>query len=369
VLDLCRHLSEYVDIHVVAPHTTGAALSESIENISVRRFRYFVPAWQSVTYQGGILGRLRENPWRVLQLPFFLVALWWSTLRLVRTWQPDIIHAHWVIPQGVIACLAAGNRVPVLCTSHGSDLHGLQSGTFQMLKRWTLRRCRTVTVVSRSMANKVRSLAPETSVEVIPMGTNLNLLFTPPADEATRRTNEIVFVGRLVETKGLRYLLQAFAAIQRTRSDLVLTIVGDGPMKDEVRHLISALGQDRSVRLPGGMRQSELPDIYRRATLAVFPYADQEGFGLVVVEAMGCGCPVIASDLPAIREIIEPGVTGILTPPGDSAALADALRQCLADGTLRSRLAMTALDSVRERFDWPPIAARYAQAIENCMRQ
>jgi len=201
------------------------------------------------------------------------------------------------------------------------------------------------------------------------MGTDLKLLFTPPGDEAARLTDEIVFIGRLVETKGLRYLLQAFAAVQRTRSNLVLTIVGDGPMKDEVRHLISALGQDRSVRLLGGMRQSELPDIYRRATLAVFPYADQEGFGLVVVEAMGCGCPVIASDLPAIREIVEPGVTGILTPPRDAAALADALRQCLVDAALRSRLAVFALDSVRQQFDWPSIATRYSRAIESCMRR
>jgi glycosyltransferase involved in cell wall biosynthesis len=312
---------------------------------------------------------LRENPWRVLQLPFFFVALWWSSLRVIRVWKPDIIHAHWIIPQGLVACLVARNRIPVLCTSHGGDLHGLQSRPFQVLKGWTLRRCGIVSVVSRSMVRRVESLAPETQVEVIPMGTDLKVLFTPPNDQATRQVNEIIFVGRLVETKGLRYLLEAFAMVQRTQSDLMLTIVGDGPMRDKVRHLISVLGQEKNVRLLGGVRQSDLPEIYRRATLAVFPYADQEGFGLVVVEAMGCGSPVIASDLPAIREIVESGVTGILTPPGDSAALAGALRQCLADMTLRSRLARSALDSVRQQFDWPSIAARYAQAIENCIRR
>jgi glycosyltransferase involved in cell wall biosynthesis len=236
------------------------------------------------------------------------------------------------------------------------------------LKRWTLRRCRAVTVVSRSLANKVEALAAEIPVDVIPMGTDLKFLFTPPTNPATRQVKEIVFVGRLVETKGLRYLLEAFAVVLRTEPDLVLTIVGDGPMRGKVLQLIAALGQERSVRLLGGVPQTDLPDIYRRAALAVFPYSDQEGFGLVVVEAMGCGCPVIASDLPAIREIIEPGVTGILTPPRDSAALADAIRQCLADAALRSRLATTALDSVRNQFDWPSIAARYSQTIENCMQ-
>lgn len=373
VLDLCRHLSDYADVRVLAPHTYGAALDEILENIPVRRFRYFVPSWQAVTNQGGMAARLRENPWRALQLPFFVAALWMSSLRLMREWKPDLIHAHWIIPQGVVACLAARNRIPVLCTSHGGDLHGLQSRFFQMLKGWALKRCRAVTVVSRSMVQKIKALAPDTPVEVVPMGTELHSLFTPPEDPTTRKDNEIVFVGRLVEKKGLRYLLEAFAILHRSRSDLTLTIAGDGPLMEGMRNQVSVLGQEGNVAFLGGVRQRELPDLYRRATLAVFPFVvardgDQEGFGLVLVEAMGCGCPVIASDLPAIRQSIEPGVTGILTPPGDPEALANALRQCLRDVNLRSRLAAHALDSVRKQFDWPSIAGEYAQIIGSCIR-
>jgi glycosyltransferase involved in cell wall biosynthesis len=177
-----------------------------------------------------------------------------------------------------------------------------------------------------------------------------------------------------VEKKGLRYLLEAFAILQRSRSDLTLTIAGDGPLMEKIRNQVSILGQEGNVDLLGGVRQRDLPELYRRATLAVFPFViatdgDQEGFGLVIAEAMGCGCPVIASDLPAIRQSIEPGVTGILAPPGDPEALANALRQCLDDVGLRSRLATSALDSVRKQFDWPSIAAKYAQVIGSCTRQ
>lgn len=371
VLDLCRHLSDYAEVRVLAPHTYGAALDETLENVPVRRFRYFVPRWQAVTNQGGIAARLRENPWRALQLPFFIAALWLSSIRVIRKWKPDIIHAHWIIPQGIVGCLAARNRIPVLCTSHGGDLHGLRSPFFQLLKGWALKRCHTVTVVSRSMVQQIKALAPETPVEVVPMGTDLQSLFTPPKDPTIRNDNEILFVGRLVEKKGLHCLLEALAILQRSRSDLTLTIAGDGPLMESARKQVSVMGQEESVDFLGSVRQSELPDLYRRATLAAFPFVvardgDQEGFGLVIAEAMGCGCPVIASDLPAIRQSIEPGVTGILAPPGDPEALAKALDQCLCDLNLRSRLSASALESVRRQFDWPVIAVEYARIIGNC---
>src|SRR5690606_18837144 len=92
---------------------------------------------------------------------------------------------------------------------------------------------------------------------------------------------------------------------------------------------------------------------------------DQEGFGLVIAEAMGCGCPVVASDVPAVRQSIEPGVTGILTPPADPLALATTIGRCLADDVLRHNLAESAMKKVRSQFDWPAIAAQYSEVLRN----
>jgi glycosyltransferase involved in cell wall biosynthesis len=267
VLDLCQYLSEYVDIQVLAPHTPGAALNEVLENVPVRRFRYFVPRWQAATNRGGIASRLRENPWRMFQLPLMLLAFWLATLRLIREYNPDVIHAHWSVPQGLVACLAARHRVPVLCTSHGGDLHALQSRTLQAVKRWVVSRCRIVTVVSQSMVEQVKALSPEIPVEVIPMGTDLRSLFIPPKNPATRKDNEIAFVGRLVEKKGLRYLIEAFAMLQRRQQDLTLTIAGDGPLMESIRRQVFALGQEKSVARLGGVRQRELPEIYQRGRI------------------------------------------------------------------------------------------------------
>jgi glycosyltransferase involved in cell wall biosynthesis len=117
------------------------------------------------------------------------------------------------------------------------------------------------------------------------------------------------------------------------------------------------------VTFLGSIAHSELSAHYQQATVSVFP-SYQEGFGLAVIEAMGCACPVIASDLPALRETVEHGITGILVPAGDVDELAQAMRMVLADASLRTKLAHAALVKARGRFDWPPLAARYKQIMQ-----
>jgi glycosyltransferase involved in cell wall biosynthesis len=372
VLDLCRHLAGDAEVRVLAPHTRGAAFEEILEGVEVRRFRYFFTRYQSLAYAGGIMARLRANPLRLLLLPFFVLAFAHAVRSATRAWRPDVIHAHWIIPQGLVAALAGPSGLPVICTSHGGDLQALRGPAFATLKAWILRRCRYVTVVSDSMVPKVLALVPECPVEVIPMGTDLTTLFTPSANPGGRHGRDLLFVGRLVEKKGVRYLLEALAVLARTYPDLKLTIAGDGPLRGDLECQAADLGIDARVEFLGGVAHSSLPDLYRRATLAVFPFVvaadgDQEGFGLVVVEAMGCGCPVIAGDLPAVRSSIEPGVTAVLVPPADVTALATAIASQLENPARRINYAAAALARVRDRFDWSCIATRYRCVIDRVL--
>lgn len=362
VLDLCRRLALYADILVLAPHTAGAALDEQLEGVRVRRFRYFPTAWQGLAYEGGIMARLRRNPVRFLQLPFFLAALGWATRRAVRQWSPDVVHAHWIIPQGIVAA-AAAHGVPIVCTSHGSDLHGLRGPFFKWLKTWALRRSSLITVVSDSMTTTARELAPRCPVQVIPMGTDVSDLFVPPPESAARDTHHVVFAGRLVQTKGLQFLLEAVAALRPTWPSLRLTIAGTGPRLEPLRRRTAELGLASCVSFLGAIRQAELPALLQRATVAAFPFEGPEGFGLVVVEAMGCGCPVVASDWPAVRQIVRHGVTGRLVQPRDASALAAAIGSVLADPEQSAKMALAAREDVRRRFDWTPVVERYREVI------
>ncbi|WP_018868620.1 MULTISPECIES: glycosyltransferase [unclassified Thioalkalivibrio] len=361
VLDLARSLDAQCDVELLAPHAPGAARRETLEGVAVSRFRYWIPAWQAAAYEGGMVQRLRRRPWRVLQLPIFLLS---QTLaiarRLRRKSDVDLIHAHWIVPQGLAAiigrALAGKPDVPILCTSHGGDLFGLQKGWMQRLKRWIVSRCDATTVVSEAMVAPMQTLGSRHPPEVIPMGTDLQGLFTPGGKTSTRREpNHLIFVGRLVEKKGVHVLLDALAMFDADkRPDL--DIVGEGPLRPALEERVRKLGIEPSVRFVGAIPHSRLPEYYRRASVAVFPFVqasdgDQEGFGLVMVEAMGCGCAVIASDLPAVRQVIPTTEHAVLSPPFDHQALFEQIRRTLEDPEHRAQIALQGRRFVLERFD------------------
>ena len=369
VLDLARHLGADFDVEIIAPHSLGAAGSEVLEGVPVTRFRYWIPRWQSVAYEGGISWRLRENPLRLFQVPYFLCGLAWHVFRRLRS-EPriELVHSHWIIPQGLVAVLVrglVGRRVPVVCTSHGGDLFGLQGRGWNILKRWVLRHCDAVTVVSSAMAERVRKITGGIEATAIPMGTDLRGLFTPPSEPRMPPLNRLIFVGRLVEKKGVSYLLEAMKIVVNRHPTVKLEVVGHGPLRAELESQTERLGLAKSVKFSGPVPHSKLPERYRQADIAVFPFieaagGDQEGFGLVMVEAMGCGCVVIASALPAVRDVIRDGETGTLVASADAEGLAASINEALEAPEARLERASHGRVYVCAHFDWTASSAGFA---------
>lgn len=362
VLDLARAMRPHADVELLAPHAPGARRRETLEDVPVSRYRYWIPRWQAAAYQGGMNQRLKQNRLRAFQLPFFLLAQTVAIARRLRQ-QPaiDLIHAHWLIPQGLAALIArrlAGRpEIPILCTSHGGDLFGLKGGLMTRLKRWVLQRCDATSVVSHAMAEEARRLEPDCRPEIIPMGTDLRHRFTPEGPNATEReTHRLAFVGRLVEKKGLTHLLDALALFPEPERPQ-LDLVGDGPLRAELEQRADNLGLSGHVTFHGAIPHDRLPEIYRRAAIAVFPFVeaadgDQEGFGLVVIEAMGCGCAVIASDLPAVRDTIPDQTTGLRVPPADAEALHARIEELLNEPERIRALAEGGRKHALAHYDW-----------------
>lgn len=375
VMALCARLAEEFDVHVLAPHAPGAARSEVLDGIAVTRYRYAPVRWERLAYDGGILANLRRRPWLAALVPLLVGAQIGAAARLLRRGRYDLIHAHWLLPQGLAAVLAtrlARRSIPVVCTAHGGDWFALRGRIAMAFKRWALRRVDTLTVVSRAMEEAVRrDGAVAKRLEIVPMGTDLTRRFTPPP--APRGAGlELLFVGRLVEKKGLEHLLRALPEILRARPEAKLTVAGRGPEEVRLRDLAARLGLGADIRFLGAVPHGELPALFRRATLFVAPFVvatggDQEGFGLVLVEALGCECPVLTSDLPAVRDIVIPGQTGVLVPPGDPRALAEATVSLLADPTRRRRLASAGRRHVRAHFSWEASGAHYRRILREAI--
>ena len=371
VLDLCRILSREFVVHVLAPHARGARLREDMDGVSVHRFRYFPEAWQSLAYDGGIPERLRRQPLALLQVPFFLAAQFFATLRLAWTLRPKVIHCHWILPQGALAVLVCGispGRPRALCTVHGTDLYGLNAAPLRWLKARVLGRMAAVAIVSESMRAGILDLhvAPG-RVQLAPMGVETDAVFYAPP-EGSRRRDTAVFAGRLVAGKGVDILLRAWARISTADRPLRLVIVGDGPERGMLEALARELGLDARVEFTGVLASAAVAGHFRAAGVAVFPFTGTEGLGLVVAEAQACGCPVIASDIPAMADLIEPEVSGLITPAGNPERLARAVERVLQDAGLAQRLARAGLAATRRKFSWAVAGRRYCELLRGLIQ-
>jgi glycosyltransferase involved in cell wall biosynthesis len=370
VFELSRRLTAWFDVRVLAPHAPGSLYQEAMEGIRVHRFRYAPAGWQRLAYNGGILANLRKSPLMIGLVPFFLSAQLLSAVRLLRRSPIDLIHAHWIFPQGMIAILAralTGSRSRVLCTSHGGDLYGLKGTVFRRIKKMVADASDHFTVVSRSMRSDLQKLAvtPE-KISVVPMGVDLRNRFVPSG--VASDTASILFVGRLVEKKGLKYLIKAMPKILERFPQSQLTVVGDGPNRFEMEKLTLDLRLSARIRFLGALKNEELPAVYQQAAVVVFPSVvsndgDREGFGLVLVEALGCGRATVVTDLPAMLDIVQSRRTAIVVRQKNPEELSSAILDLLSNAGLRSAMAAEGRKHVLQHFDWPVIAERYRSTV------
>lgn len=367
VHELARRLVDRFRVIAVVPSAPGAAGREVLDGVEVVRFRYAPRRWETLVNDGGMLANLRRSKLKYFLLPGFALSQWLTAGWYLRREKVDVIHAHWLLPAGVVAALLrlfSKDEVPFLVTSHGADLFALKGRFFGFLKRWVAGSAAGVTVVSSVMRAELEAIGVDPArVTIQPMGVDLRSRFTPdPGHERSGR--EVLFVGRLVGKKGLSHLIDAMPAISRARPGACLTVVGFGPEESACRQQVARLGLESVVTFHGGLSQHELPAIYRRAAVFVAPFVqtkdgDQEGLGLVVVEAAGCGCPVVVSDLPAVRDVFAERPPAALVPPGSSEALASAVVSVLNSPPATDGLRA----SLISRFDWEVVARSYGSRL------
>lgn len=372
VLRLCQAMQkEGWQSVVVAPHAAGLATRELLEGVECRRFRYAPAALERLAYGGGMLANIRAARWLWLVLPFFLLALLVTAGTLLVRRRIYVVHAHWIVPQGLVAALLRRivfwRRMHLVMTAHGGDLHADMGGLARRLMRWAMRQADVLAVVSEDMRRlAIEQGVPEHRVVVASMGVDTTQFQPPPSDG---ERSGIVFVGRLVDKKGVHHLLEAFGLLRQQEAGLRLTIVGDGPLRGTLEAQAERLCITGSVTFAGARPPAEIPGFFQRAALFVMPSVvadsgDQEGLGLVAAEAMSCGCPVVAHDIPAVRDLVLHGQTGLLVPAGNRDALAAAMRRLLDDRALASRLAQAGRQHVAGHYSWPAVAGRYRKLYE-----
>jgi len=366
VRDLAVGLTASFDPLVLIPAVPGGAPEEHGDGIRVRRYRFFPRRWEDLA-AGAILENVHARRSRLLQVPFFMAAQFFAVRKAVRREHPAVLHAHWIIPQGIVARFAA-RKVPLVVTTLGGDLYALGDPVSRALKRSVLRHARAVTVMNADMRERAIALGanPDTTY-VMPMGAQVAQFADAAAGRPSRVADagspvRLLAVGRLVEKKGFHLLLQALTPIDPAAWQL--TIVGDGPERAALETAAAAL----PVEFVGQLTRDALTRADAEADVAVFPSVraasgDQDGLPVALLEAMASGCAVIVSDLPGLDEAVVPGISGMSVPSGDVAALSEALVTIIGDAALRVSLGAGAALRAQS-FDVAVVASAYAEVLK-----
>ncbi|MDP3539329.1 MAG: glycosyltransferase [Azonexus sp.] len=371
VHELSRRLVDTFDVHVLCPHAPNAASQEILDGVSIHRFHYAPLALETLVQNGGILANLKRSPWKWCLVPFYFMGLMISTWQFIRQLRPQCIHVHWIIPQGlalVMLGVFARNLPPFLLTSHGGDLFSLRGRVFGAVKRWVLRKAFIVTVVSRPMVREAVALGAEDErIYVAPMGVDFNCRFSLN-QQVPRVAGQILFVGRLVEKKGVKYLIQALPSIRQRMPSAHLVIIGSGPELPELVALVSRLGLQDWVEFLGALSQAALPDFYRQASVFVAPFVDassgdKEGLGLVSIEAIACGCPVVVGDVPVVADIFLDTETDMRAIPGNPESLAQKVGDVLASPEVACRRALEVRQRLAGQLSWEIVSMRYSALL------
>ena len=341
--------------------------NQSFDGIPVHRFRYFFARWEDLTHDEATPDRMRRSLlYRILPL-FYILGGLLGIRRLVRRRQYDIIHVHWPVPHALFGWMGrrSSRIAPRLITTwYGVELRWVQSSLpwLRGFVRWALRISDAIVAISSYTAREIARFA-KAPVVVIPY----TLPFADGESKALARTGgdgfQVLFVGRLVERKGVKNLIDA---VQRLPADLRarLVVIGDGPERQGLGARVRDSGLEDRVEIRGRVSDEELRAAYAGSDVLVLPSildarGDTEGLGVVLLEAMSYGVPVVGSDIGGITDIVEHNKSGLLVPPGDPAALAQTLERLARDPALASRLGSAGAQRVRSAFGWPEIMAQW----------
>ncbi|MEK6837188.1 MAG: glycosyltransferase, partial [Nanoarchaeota archaeon] len=277
VYNLSKHLQQKgVEVVAVVPHHPGSKRFETVSGIRTYRFRYFLPSsLERLCYDAGILPNMKKSFLARLQLPIFVAAEFFSLWKVAKKEKPDIIHAHWILPQGFTAAIVSKIlRIPVVVTAHAGDVFPLTNFLLRLLSRFSTCSAAAVTVNSSYTKLAVAKISKLRNIKVIPMGVDLRLFSSAssPAAAAVRKKYGIskngkvlLFVGRLAEKKGVKYLISAMKRVLRSYPQCKLVAVGEGHERSSLMRQSQQLGLSDNIIFAGSIPNTDLPSFYKAA--------------------------------------------------------------------------------------------------------
>jgi glycosyltransferase involved in cell wall biosynthesis len=376
-----------VEIQVLAPAYKGLK-SHDIDGTHVNRFRYAPASWEILTHEEGAPSKMASKPWlQLLAIPYIINGFF-QCIRICRKWRPDVIHAHWPFPHAYIALGAAKlYKIPLVLNFHGAELLLIRKKKWvKPLLKFAIGQAQAIFANSSFTAGKIKALR-NVDVEWSPYGTTLEGASLPlasaadaasatpssggtpqrPEPHAINNKFKILFVGRHIERKGICYLIEAAKYLPRDKFEI--RIVGVGDMTEQLTQQAAAVNEGAEIIFTGKLSPEDLANEYKTANVFTLPAivdhkGDTEGLGVVLIEAMELGLPIVASNVGGIPDVVVNGESGILVPEKDPVALANAFKRLEADPTLIQKLLAGARKRIDKCFTWDGIIERQVEVYK-----
>lgn len=356
---------QYKTVDVFAPSYRGSS-DHTLEGIRVYRFRYAPSNIEALTHdEEGALSKIRQKPMLfILSLPYICLGSIAVAVLLFKK-RYDVVNIHWPFPHGIFSLVIRLVRphTRIVYTFHGAEftlMRKLPFGTWIM--KFLLRQADAVIANSRFTKHLIQKVLacrvfviPFAPVELSTLKKQGSISPTP----ARQKNKRILYVGRLIERKGIPYLVEAMSHIV-TKVNARLDIVGEGALFNAILAQVTRSGLGNYVYLHGRVSERKLEKFYRKCDIFVLPaiqdtWGDTEGLGVVLLEAMSFGKPVVASRVGGIPDIVHNGKNGLLVSEKDPSALARAIQVLLTDTMKRRRMGLNGLEYVRKNFDWDTV--------------
>ena len=369
-----------VEIQVLAPAYKGLK-SHEIDGTRVNRFRYAPASWEILTHEEGAPSKMASKPWlQLLAIPY-IISGFFKCLSICRKWKPDVIHAHWPFPHAYITLGASKLlRIPLVLNFHGAELLLIRKKKWvKPLLKFAIGQARAIFANSSFTAGKIKAIR-NVDVEWSPYGTTLDEKGDSGLEAQGARNESVVphpvdgkfkilFVGRHIERKGICYLIDSAKFLPADKFEI--RIVGVGDLTEKLKQ--QAL-QYPHIVFTGKLSPEDLAHEYRTANVFVLPAivdhkGDTEGLGVVLIEAMELGLPVVASNVGGIPDVVVDGNSGILVPEKDPEALANAFKRLASDRALVVSLLEGARRRIAECFEWNGIIKRQIEVYNKVINR
>ena len=300
--------------------------------------------------------------------------------KLCREEKPDIIHAHdWLVSPSAIS-LKHSLNVPLILTMHSTEtgralgLHSPDSFAIDGLEWWATYEAHRIIVTSGAMKKEVRDHfgLPMEKLVTIPNATDLKRFEVSVDRQSVRRKyllpheKMVLFVGRLTPQKGVKYLIQAVPLVLRHHSGAKFVVVGEGWLRDSLENLARSIGYLGKILFTGFLPEHALTEIMVSADVLVVP-SIYEPFGIVALEGMAAGTPVVVTQTDGLAEIVKHGQTGLLVYPRNPESIAWGVEQILSNPSYAQRLVNNARGEVRKTYNWDVIAEKTIRVYEEAV--